>query len=304
MSLREKKSEVVIGTIIFYIIHIFLHKFAIAGNNLLFPYSCANSTMTYWLQITPEESTFIIWDFTYVLQLISMVYTWVMIIRGEEVANILSVHVFVWFSVYLFFMTSWFFLWSRHNTIATFVVIVLAQVALDITMGYACYDLYHYIQKYPYPMNKIAIWCQWMLVQNSLIFHVTWNTFIVILQVCVVIAYEIESTTQQASLIGLSLIACLVIFWFYMENIVMKDYVKYTFSNYIVLIVALCGILGSDVWRGIHITLVDEVVIVLLVVILVLFLIRVIVLTRYFENDNEDYEEERNRLLVTKLMYT
>lgn len=232
-----------------------------------------------------------------------MIYTWIEVMREKEAGNILSTDVYLWLGVHLVLMSFWFFFYTQRLIVVSLAVTVIAQIALSMTMYTACSDLYSYMEKYPSAINKLRSWFQWIFVQNCIIFHATWTTFMVILQVCIVMTYDADVSDRRSSLIGLSVFTCLIILWFYFENNSFKDYIKYTFSNYIVFTVALSGIIGEDIWQGLSLGPTDDVAIVLMVGVLVLFFIRVISLIRSFEDEGEEVNEEKEHLLVKKLMY-
>ena len=297
MALEEKKPDIVLATIIFYCFHIILHKVAVTGNNIIFPTPFANTSKEFWMDISPLDSTYLIMDFVYIFQLLWLLYTLFMLIRRKAVGDILSVEVFFWFGAHVFFMTIWLFMWSRQGTMGSLVLIIMASVSLDMSMYYACVDLHVYLQFNPYPLHKTGIWFQWILVQNALMFAVTWNIFLVVYHFCVFVAYDLESTQEVASYMGLGLMTCLICFNFYMENFKYKNYIRYSFSNYIVLVVIFSGIIGDDIWEGLPMALSDEVVIGLMVLLLILFLARVVILIRHFELDN-DYDQEETTHLI------
>ena len=173
----------------------------------------------------------------------------------------------------------------------------MASVCLDMSLYYACADLHNYLQFNPYPLHKIGIWFQWILVQNALVFAVAWNTFLFVYHFTVFITFDLETSEDIASFIGLGLITVLMCVHFYVENFKLTDFMRYTFSHYIVLVVVFSGIIGDDIWEGLPMQLSDKVVIALMVVLLVLFLTRVIILIQHYETDN-DYDLEETTQLI------
>ena len=173
----------------------------------------------------------------------------------------------------------------------------MAAVCLDMSLYYACVDLHNYLHFNPYPMHKMGIWFQWILVQNALIFAVAWTSFLVVYHTCAFITFDLETNEDIASFIGLGLITLTMCVNFYMENYKLYTYTRYSFSHYIVLVVVFSGIIGDDIWEGVPMDLSDQVVIALMVLLLVLFLTRVVILIRHFETDN-DYDLEETTHLI------
>ena len=160
----------------------------------------------------------------------------------------MSVKFFVSFNVAIIFLTVWLFLWSIKSVIGTFVVLVMAQIFLDLTLYFGLTDFYEYTSTHSnLSESKLDIWCQRFLVQNGLLFYGTWTTVASLLNTGILFRYELEVASQTASLIGLSILTVLILAWFILENFVFTAYTEFTFTPYIVLIWAFTGI-HISVW--------------------------------------------------------
>ena len=121
---------------------------------------------------------------------------------------------------------------------------MLGQISLDIAIASACVDLKDFLDKQTlYDYGYSDVWLQRLLVQNGLLFYGSWTTIATLINFAIVLSYYMGLSTRAASLISLSLLGTLASMWFALENFVFLSYTEYTFTAYIVLMIALIGIL-------------------------------------------------------------
>ena len=90
------------------------------------------------------------------------------------------------------------------------------------------------------------IWLIRFLLHNGLAFFATWITIATLLNFGIVLHYEWGVDLNLASTIPLACLSFLILCWFVLETFVLDRYIRYTFSEYIVLIVALIGSLVAN----------------------------------------------------------
>lgn len=255
-------KKLLIGfTFLVYIIHLIFNGLAAKGKpgNKLFPNSPGGISKLFNIEITPVGATFSIWGFIFFYQVAWLIYSISTIFRDGPATNILSQKFYYFFLLNIFMITTWLFLWARTNLIGSLIVIFLGQVFVNMAIGFSCKELYEYTKENG-EQAKPDIWCIRLLVQNGLLFYGTWTTIATLLNLAIVLRYEGHLSSSTASIISLSLLGVLVIFWFILENFIISKFTEYTFTVYIVLTAALSGILANiyrelDVVAGIVIGL-------------------------------------------------
>jgi hypothetical protein len=93
-------------------------------------------------------------------------------------------------------------------------------------------------------------WLVRFLVQNALAFYATWTTIATLLNLGIVLVYwgGFEQTASCAGCLGvltLDILVYLVLDWFVLDR-----YLRYVFSPYIVLVMALAGSLDKNYEAG------------------------------------------------------
>lgn len=176
-----------------------------------------------------------------------MLYSFINIFRSSEDANILSTKLYVAFIVNVFFITLWIFSWPRLQIGACLAATFCAQVAIWCALGFSFVDLKAYLDEHeddPFASDFDA-WCIRILVQNGIQFYATWTLVATLINAAIVMSYEVGLATQSTSLIALVTLGLLVISWFIVENSVLIKYTQCTIATYVVLIIALSGILAN-----------------------------------------------------------
>ena len=85
------------------------------------------------------------------------------------------------------------------------------------------------------------------LTQNGLAIYAAWVTIVTLLNIDVVLIYELNMRISNGGTIFLAILFLLIVTWFFLDNFVYDRYVRYTLTLYFVLIFALTG---SFVLRG------------------------------------------------------
>lgn len=293
-------------TCIVYIIHIILSSVAGGGGNSAFPSSQKEMSEQFQLSITPAGATFSIWAVIFAYQVIWMIYAVGSTIRHGMSTEIQSKETLLNFLCYTIAVVVWLFVWARQNIVGGLICLVVASFFINIAFGYACADLHSFVATYGKPLDSIIdIRCHRYLIQNGIIFNATWVVIATLLNVAIVLKYELNVTDTTASLVALTFLGLAIITWFAVENWALEEYTEYTFTNYIVVVVALIGILLNGRTAGNK--ELYWLTVALLVIACVMFLLRVIFLFRKCcgkDNEHGQSESQSVRMRSMKKSYT
>lgn len=245
-DMLDSTKALIFITFVAYISHLILNAMATrtTPGNKFFPNTVGDISRHFELEMTPAAKTFSIWGVIFSWQLCWMFYCITNTFRSGAEANILSNNFFIAFIFNIALITVWLFTWARKEGFISFIVILLGQISLDIAIASACVDLKDFLDKQTlYDYGYSDVWLQRLLVQNGLLFYGSWTTIATLINFAIVLSYYMGLSTRAASLISLSLLGTLASMWFALENFVFLSYTEYTFTAYIVLMIALIGIL-------------------------------------------------------------
>jgi hypothetical protein len=145
---------------------------------------------------------------------------------------------------------SWLLLFDREIMIGGLVVIALMWLTLVIPLGIshkAVNDNLGVLRK-----NGLMreAWLIRFLVQNAHAFYVTWVTVATLLNLAIVLTYDVGLDQSLSSTIALGILGGEILLWLILDFFVLPKYTNYLFSPYIVLPVALGGSLAKnmDLW--------------------------------------------------------
>ncbi|XP_065656636.1 uncharacterized protein LOC105846010 isoform X2 [Hydra vulgaris] len=277
MVLPLVKTLIICFTALVYTIHLVFNTLAAKGGTNLFPMSASNVSKTFQLEVTPTGATFTIWGFIFAIQLSWIIYSITGIFKKNNTIDMLSTRFYLCFIANILFITVWLFSWSRRKTIECLIFIIIGQLCLNAAFALSCIDLRNYLSANKTNIKTFDIWCQRILVQNGLLFYATWTTVATLINVAIVLSYNMGISTVISSLISLSILGVLAAFWFYLENFVFRNYTEYTVSAYISLIYALTGVFSNITGKN---AAVAGTVLALLLLTIVFFIIRVLIVCK------------------------
>ena len=90
----------------------------------------------------------------------------------------------------------------------------------------------------------------YIFVLNGIPFYATWTVVASHLNIGIALCYKVGMTNTNASILMLSILTCVILFYWVLDFYRLRKYLRYTYSPYIVLIVAFTGSLtngGLDV---------------------------------------------------------
>ena len=299
---KKKVIRLLLFTIPLYFIFVIVASVSTSPNHRsVFP----NTTFEvyqeiYALEATPVTSTFSIWIVIYVYTFLWIIYTCSTVIRGGKSTEVLSGRFFIFFLLNIIFMIAYVFTWSRVEDVLSFLMIVVAQIFLDVCFYFVSVDIHKYLSNNAITStNRKDVWCLRILVQNGILFYTSWNTVIALINTGVVFSYQLGTSTETASITILSFLAIILLAWYLLENFGFQAYTEYTFTSYVGFIWALSGIFVKA-WEVND--LVGGFTLALLILTLILFIVRItIILIRSAKRtsyENISYNAEKQVITV------
>lgn len=203
----------------------------------------------YDTKITPTGATFSIWGAIYFWQALLLVYGLATICipypkTGSHIYNDPEIIPFYFYVVYIVNMIlnlAWIFLFDREQLAAGVVVIALMAVTLYVCNIASYRRLESLREKLVSDGQQRHVWLVRLIVQNGIAFYATWITIATLLNFIMCLVYLGGVDMATACWIALAILNAEVIAWFILETFVFDIYLRYTFSPYIVLCIALSG---------------------------------------------------------------
>ncbi|KAG7273351.1 hypothetical protein CRUP_030249, partial [Coryphaenoides rupestris] len=87
-------------------------------------------------------------------------------------------------------------------------------------------------------------------VQNGLALYATWTTIATLINLAIVLQYDAKMLPDNAAMVTLSTLTCVLFAWCVLENFIFEKHVRYILTVYPVVIWALSG----SVWKNIDAT--------------------------------------------------
>lgn len=212
----------------------------------------------YYIEITPAGWTFSIWGFIYAWQALWIVYAIVNLFRKTEKGPcyiypvLLPVPYLVSYLFNLVFNCGWMISFDREILELALALLFLITMTLYICLFFSYRSLNKGIHILVKQGRKHDVWLTRFFVQNGLSLYATWCTIATLLNFAIVLTYrsahdisQKDASTTSLSILTAIIIVFLVADWFFMDR-----YTRYTFTPYIVLVVALTGSLVKNYEEG------------------------------------------------------
>ncbi|GLD54731.1 uncharacterized protein AKAME5_000731100 [Lates japonicus] len=240
---------IVMALIFFIITMVFT---ALAGTGI-YPFlsSTANISDEFVTQITPSGWTFTIWSIIYTFMALVLLYLLSGIFRKNAYGYVycsppvLPLGFFVAWCLNLGLNTGWLLLWDRRFMSAALAFLILIALTNYAVIFFSCYGLHNYgawLNKY----HKVDLWLHCVLVQNGVMIYTTWTTIATLINLTIVLTYDVKMSPEDAATISYSVLAVLLLVWFVLENSVLDKHVRYILIIYPVVIWALSGNLDKN----------------------------------------------------------
>lgn len=212
----------------------------------------------YSTEITPAGWTFSIWGFIYTWNALWILYAVVNLFRktdkGPAYAHpvLLPVPFLISYIINLAANCGWMVAFDREQLELALALLIVITLTLYVCLVFAYRHLDRGVEVLVKQDRKKDVWLTRFLVHNGLSIYATWVTIASLLNLTFVLLYRSSFTISQenAATISLSILsafiaAYLIADWFFLDR-----YTRYTFTPYIVLIVALTGSLAKNYDEG------------------------------------------------------
>ena len=205
--------------------------------------------------ITPTGWTFSIWGVIYAWQALFLVYSLSTICRkGFNDAylyhdpEICPGIIYLLYVINMGLNITWLFLWDRQYFIPSFVVIALTPFTLFVMLVFSCRAvLKHGLELTKAGMKK-EIWLIRILVHNAFGIYATWTSIATLLNLSIMLTHVSEISLQKETSTTISLVILIVeiLLFSFFDIILLDRYIRYLFTPYLVIPVALVGILVKN----------------------------------------------------------
>ena len=219
----------------------------------LFPRTQVNVSHSHPTEITPSDGTFAIWGVIYTLQVAWTIYTLSLNVRTDY-GDILPAKVYSYYILSSVCNLLWLFAWARVQFGMSLALIFGIALCLVLSVIYASAGLFSYLKQFPSKkgeVNKLDVWCVRILVQNGILFYATWVSIATCINVAVYLEYNLGVSSSRAGTAALAILTSVIILWFILENFVVQEYTRFVLSEYIVLVIALSGVVKAH-WTDGH----------------------------------------------------
>ena len=220
----------------------------------LFLSSTGNVSDKYDMEITPAGWTFSIWGAIYIAQTVFMLYSLIILCLktpdGSPVYNnpaFLSPIMYIFYAINLAGNVAWLFVWDREYLTVALGLLLLVTFALYVCIGITMFTLNKHADEMVKGGMKTHITCTIVIVLNGLGLYAAWVSIASLINIVVVLHYTLEIVSQTvASTIFLGCLAFDAVVYACLDLVMFERHFRYVFTPYIVLHMALAGILYKN----------------------------------------------------------
>ncbi|XP_066298749.1 uncharacterized protein [Branchiostoma lanceolatum] len=217
---------------------------AISG---LFVSSVGNTSRRFPFEIVPSSWVLDIWFVIYAWGFLWLIYVTVGIFRKTSrgyfyvTPELFPPAFYVAWYFNNFFNISWLFMNDSLQRVGAAMLLVLLSLSL-YCMLYISYRRVD--QNGPWLIKNAPadLWLIRFFVHNGLAIYATWVTIATLLGFGIALTYEGGYSNEDAYTGMLALLGAMVLVWFVLENFVFDRYCRYTLVPYVVVVVALSGV--------------------------------------------------------------
>ncbi|OWF39583.1 uncharacterized protein LOC110464882 [Mizuhopecten yessoensis] len=204
------------------------------------------------LQITPAGWTFSIWGVIYAWQALWLIYALTTICRKTKSGSyfyqlpVLPPSIYILYIINNIANVAWLFVWDSQEIIWSLVVIAITPITLYVALAISFQRLYHNLGNLNKENAVKDIWLIRFLVQNGMALYAAWVTIATLLNVSMVMIYKGNVSNEDSCTVVLGILSFFIGTWVVLDNTILDPYVRYTFSPYITITVALGGVVAKN----------------------------------------------------------
>lgn len=231
--------------VVCYLISLVFNALAVVGYDP-FTTTTANVSAVFDTPITPSGWTFNIWSVIYIWLTAMIVYILTGLCRrngfGYVYCNpaVLPYGFYVCWCINLGVNIGWLILWDRGMMIGALVLLILVIATNYAMLGFICHGL-HVYGAWLYKNHRVDLWLLRVLVQNGIMIYTTWTTIATLINLTIVLIYNVEMDPATAATISYCILAAVLLVWFVVEQLALDKHVRYILTTYPVVIWALSG---------------------------------------------------------------
>jgi len=213
----------------------------------LYPKKISAVSRKYPTDLKASRSTFKIWNAIYTFQCAWILYTITLVFR-KDATEIIPVKCYVLYSFARICSTVWRLVVSRDlSTVAPFLLLLTAATSLNICLLYVLKGAND--EKLDrITCNRFDLWCTRVFVPNAIVFYSMWQDIATCLSFNKMLIYDAHASRSTAATTALTVLVCIVVGWFVLENFIIERYTRFLFLEYVVLIIAASGLLKAQ-WK-------------------------------------------------------
>ncbi|XP_076799375.1 uncharacterized protein LOC143444131 [Clavelina lepadiformis] len=223
-------------------------RFAIFQNK---SYTVYSSWMT---EITPAKWTFSMSAFTYTWNMLWVVYCVANMCppakhnareNVSQCVNIFPTSFHILWSLCSITHAGWLLLWDREAFVASLFmqVFMIAGCITCLVISHKKISCCGALLQYRRPWD---LWVARTLVQNGITIIVVWNTFLLSINLIILLVFKAKVEMQVASTVVWSVFVLLVALWIFIDIAVMDAWLRYTFTFYPTVVWIACGVMSNN----------------------------------------------------------
>jgi len=255
MNLRNRTLEFLIAlTAIVFVVMVIFNALGGAGYIGLFEKSVGQVSAKYSLYITPAGWTFGIWGFIYICLSATISYCVSTVFRTNASGCPVYVDPIILSPLFYALLTFnfvlnilWIFVWSNEYIVAATIFLLLITYSAWLAVGHSMLRARQALELNGNKLINKEIRLQRILIHNSVSLYATWTTIASLLNINAAFQYVGPYDAETMSNVSCGLLLVILVGWFVLENTIFDSYVRYTLTQYPVVILAAVGILDRQI---------------------------------------------------------
>ncbi|XP_047499715.1 uncharacterized protein LOC125046115 isoform X1 [Penaeus chinensis] len=213
----------------------------------IFNSTVGNLSAIYEIDVTPAGFTFLIWTVIYIWLLLAHLYALILLCRRNAVGpvylspGVLTPAFLVTYTINLLANVTWLFLWDRQYIIYSSAILWVVCLTNWIAFGFIHGSLHRH-GPWMSSHAKVDLWMFRILWHNGIALYTTWTTIAALLNLGIALKYEANLEMQLVVYVVLGSLSGIMLLWFILENTALDRFVRYTITQYAVVVLAMVGI--------------------------------------------------------------
>ena len=228
-------------------------RYFLIADTPIFKSTQTNLSAKYDTAITPAGWTFSIWGVIYAWQALHLLYGFINLWRKTPQQeyiyidpNPIGVKFYVAYTVSCLCNIGWIFTFDREFLVPALVFLPAIAISLYTAIVFAARQLFQSGADMEKQGLTKDIWFVRIFVHNGVAFYCAWTNVASLLNLCIVLQYVSGVDRGTCAWVAAVTLTVIVFIVFVLEVFVFDRYVRYIFSHYATLVIALSGILYQN----------------------------------------------------------